>query len=168
MLSLLRDIDEMFEMVNLKEERRYRNYQINFTIALKRNNLSAFEGIVALVHIIPRANMQWAELSSGQRAYVNLFSSVWNALADSRDTDALVCIDEGDLYLHPQLQVEFIEKLVRVMPHLTHKEMQIIVTTHSPLLVTDLPGQCLTVLTKDKNGLTQAKQGGKNVWRQPL
>ena len=116
---------------------------------------------MALVHIIPRANMQWAELSSGQRAYVNLFSSVWNALADSRDTDALVCIDEGDLYLHPQLQVEFIEKLVRVMPHLTHKEMQIIVTTHSPLLVTDLPGQCLTVLTKDKNGLTQAKQGGK-------
>lgn len=161
MLSLLRDIDDIFEMVNLKEERRYRNYQINFTIALKRNNLSAFEAIVALVHIIPRANMQWAELSSGQRAYVNLFSSVWNALADSRDTDALVCIDEGDLYLHPQLQVEFIEKLVRVMPHLTHKEMQIIVTTHSPLLVTDLPGQCLTVLTKDKNGLTQAKQGGK-------
>lgn len=160
-LTLLREIENHLETVKFRDERRYRNNQINFTIALSRNNLLVFEMIAKLVHLIPRSNMQWAELSSGQRAYVNLFSSVWNALADSENTDALVCIDEGDLYLHPQLQVEFIEKLLRVMPHLTRKQMQIIVTTHSPLLVTDLPGQCLTVLTKDKHGLTQAMQGGK-------
>lgn len=161
LLTMLREIENHLETVNIKDERRYRNHQINFTIALSRNNFLVFEMIAALIHLIPRSSMQWAKLSSGQRAYVNLFSSVWNALADSRDTDALVCIDEGDLYLHPQLQVEFIEKLLRVMPHLTHKQMQIIITTHSPLLVTDLPGQCLTVLKKDKRGLTQAMQGEK-------
>ena len=135
---------------------------IAFTLTITQKNISDGEAILKLINYITPRQIEWVELSSGQRAYVNLFSSLWNALQKQKHKfDALICIDEGDLYLHPQLQLEFIDKLVKVLPQLSDNRIQVIITTHSPLLVTDLPGQCLILLTQNEEGITCAKPGGK-------
>lgn len=162
------DLDSYLESLDFEELSKNRNFQIQFTIKFNKKNINKIERVSNLLHYIENSDMQWYGLSSGQRAYINLFSSIWNALKDNIHSDALVCIDEGDLYLHPQLQLEFIEKLVFVLPHFSEREIQIIITTHSPLLVTDLPRQNLTILMKDENGITRTRQSdntfGANIF----
>lgn len=49
------------------------------------------------------------------------------------DVTGLVLIDEIDLHLHPSLAIEITDRFCKIFPHL-----QFIVTTHSPLIVTNL------------------------------
>jgi predicted ATP-dependent endonuclease of OLD family len=99
---------------------------------------------------IRSGSMAWTGISSGQKAYLNMFSSIWSTLTHSdqnrKSSSTLLCIDEADLYLHPQWQVEFIERLIYCLPTLSNSKKQIVITTHSPILVSDLPSQCLIAL----------------------
>lgn len=99
---------------------------------------------------IRSGSMTWTGISSGQKAYLNMFSSIWSTLTHSDSTkkssSTLLCIDEADLYLHPQWQVEFVERLIYCLPTLLNGKKQIVITTHSPILVSDLPSQCLITL----------------------
>lgn len=148
---------------------KLRNIHMGFILPVDDVNTSGIEITLELINYISSRESEWVGISSGQRAYVNLFSSIWNALQKQDNTsDTLICIDEGDLYLHPQLQLEFIDKLVKVLPQLSRRRIQIIITTHSPLLVTDLPGQCLIILTQDDQGYTRSRKGyrtfGGNIY----
>lgn len=99
---------------------------------------------------IRSGSMTWTGISSGQKAYLNMFSSIWSTLTHSdltrKSSSTLLCIDEADLYLHPQWQVEFVERLIYCLPTLSNGKKQIVITTHSPILVSDLPSQCLIAL----------------------
>ncbi len=50
-----------------------------------------------------------------------------------RESGGIVFIDEVDLHLHPSLQQEVVQRFSRTFP-----EMQFILTTHSPLVLTNL------------------------------
>ncbi|WP_238217237.1 AAA family ATPase [Pseudomonas sp. PAGU 2196] len=103
-----------------------------------------------IIERIRTGSMTWTGISSGQKAYLNMFSSIWSTLTHSdltrKSSSTLLCIDEADLYLHPQWQVEFVERLIYCLPTLSNGKKQIVITTHSPILVSDLPSQCLIAL----------------------
>lgn len=94
--------------------------------------------------------MDWIGLSSGHKAYLNLFSSIFDELRRNRHKNILLCIDEGDLYLHPKWQVEFLSRLVYAIPKMCTGNVQLVLTSHSPFLVSDLPNHALVVLDKDR------------------
>ncbi|MDR0895177.1 MAG: AAA family ATPase [Prevotellaceae bacterium] len=54
--------------------------------------------------------------------------------SDSIMSCGLVLIDEIDLHLHPSLAIEVVERFTRLFPH-----VQYVMTSHSPLVVTNLP-----------------------------
>lgn len=99
-------------------------------------------------------DIDWLGISSGSKAYLNIFSSVYQELGNTRSSEVLLCIDEGDLYLHPQWQVGFFEKLITCIPQLFHGQVQLILTSHSPFLLSDLPRQNITILDSDAENAT--------------
>lgn len=96
--------------------------------------------------------VEWAGISSGHKAYINLFANFYSVASKIKEDNVLICIDEGDLYFHPKWQTEFLFKLVNVIPKLLNKECQIFLTTHSPFLVSDLPKSNLLFVQKTSNG----------------
>ena len=93
-----------------------------------------------------KLHLDWLGLSSGNKAYLNLFSLLRYELKNTRDENAIICIDEGDLYLHPRWQADFFYKLVTLMPQFKEINYQFVLTSHSPFLASDLPKQSLVFL----------------------
>lgn len=62
---------------------------------------------------------------------------------------ALIFIDEGEIYYHPEWQRGYI-KLLLEMVNARRKKVQIIVTTNSPFIISDILGEDITYLSEDK------------------
>jgi predicted ATP-dependent endonuclease of OLD family len=93
-------------------------------------------------------SVEWSGISSGHKAYINLFANFHSALKRVKEDNVIICIDEGDLYFHPKWQTEFLYKLIKVLPKLINKRCQLVLTTHSPFLISDLPKSNLLFLEK--------------------
>ncbi|HSN97099.1 MAG TPA: AAA family ATPase [Candidatus Nanopelagicales bacterium] len=66
---------------------------------------------------------------------------------EPEDMEGLVLIDEVDLYLHPSWQVGLVQALRETFP-----QMQFVVTTHSPILLTAFRREEVVVLDFDDRG----------------
>lgn len=97
-------------------------------------------------------DLDWMGISSGHKAYINIFASLHQELRATRNEALLLCIDEGDLYLHPKWQVEFFDKLIQTLPNIFSGKVQLILTSHSPFLLSDLPRQNISILAPERNG----------------
>lgn len=106
--------------------------------------------------------------SSGEYALQNTFSwlrllpSFHEILGEESVTihnNILLLLDEADLYMHPEWQRQFLyafsEKLKNEFPD---KYIQIIISTHSPLMLSDVPSGNVIYLEKDQaNGTCSRK-----------
>lgn len=99
-------------------------------------------------------DIEWRGVSSGQLAFLNLFAQLYSATRRiSNYDDILVCIDEGDLYLHPQWQRQFLTYLLDFVSRIYRRhKVQLILTSHSPFLITDLPRQNVVLLDRRSTG----------------
>ncbi len=87
------------------------------------------------------------------------------------DCDSVILfIDEADLTYHPEWQRQFISIITEFLPRLYTdpyyagsgsgcKEIQVILSTHSPLMLGDFPSASVTYLRKHENGATQIDNG---------
>ena len=64
--------------------------------------------------------------------------------SDILNTPGVVLIDELDLHLHPKWQRDAIRRLPAVFP-----EVQFIITTHSPQMLSELPSECVGLLAPE-------------------
>jgi predicted ATP-dependent endonuclease of OLD family len=98
----------------------------------------------------------WENLSTGQQAFLNIFSRFYS-IKETRE-NVVILIDEGETYLHPKWQREFIMNLISVIPELLKEKsitdkinIQIIITSNTPFLISDLPKENIIFL-ENKNG----------------
>lgn len=89
------------------------------------------------------------EISSGQRLFCYI---VVNVVGQIRK-DSLVVIDEPELFLHPALEIEFIELLKKVLKSFTSKA---ILATHSLAITREVPAKCVHVYRK-QNGTVEVE-----------
>ena len=83
---------------------------------------------------VERVNGQQIGLSKLGSGYEMIFSLIYSFyLAKQGGKDLIILIDEPELHLHPKLQEKFVELLLEFS-----KESQVILTSHSPLLVKQL------------------------------
>ncbi|OWK70320.1 AAA family ATPase [Pedobacter sp. AJM] len=103
-------------------------------------------------------NFTFQDLSSGELGMLTLFSRFY-ALVDSNSrgiskaeqNKLLVLIDEGDLYFHPKWQVQFLDFIDRFLPTiLPGKLIQLIITSHSPFIASDMPSNHLLSIRKGR------------------
>ncbi|OAB81847.1 hypothetical protein [Cochleicola gelatinilyticus] len=110
-------------------------------------------------------------LSSGEMSFYELFSSLDDAnniienRLDAGHYDEIseypvhqnyfILIDEGDLGFHPTWKKSYINSLISVIPEIfQNKTVQIILTTHDPLTLSDIPSHNSVYLDKDDLGKT--------------
>ena len=98
----------------------------------------------------------WDNLSTGQQAFLNIFSRFYT-IEEVRE-NVVILIDEGETYLHPKWQREFIMNFISVIPKLLEEKsinneinIQIILTSNTPFLISDLPRENIIFL-ENKNG----------------
>ncbi|MEZ8349146.1 hypothetical protein BCT19_04850 [Vibrio splendidus] len=94
------------------------------------------------------SKVNFLDMSSGQRAILGILSSIYSQVKTKRNA-TLIMLDEADLYLHPEWQLLFMKKMIEILSSLNGSDVQIIVTSHSPLIMTDFPQRCLILLESD-------------------
>jgi len=96
----------------------------------------------------------WTSLSAGNRIVIGLVADIVQRcckLNPQREDNALietpgiVLIDEIELHLHPSWQQQILPTLQTIFPNI-----QFIVTTHSPQVVSSVPAECVRII-KDCN-----------------
>lgn len=95
---------------------------------------------------MPLFTFDWPNLSTGEKAYLNLFSRIHVGLFNKLNTNEnftdvnliYILIDEGSTGFHPQWQKEFLNKLVLFSNEINPIKKHFIITSHSPYLLSDL------------------------------
>ncbi|MDI9876498.1 AAA family ATPase [Flectobacillus rivi] len=122
--------------------------------------------------------------STGQEAlmsqFAELFSVIRNDNNEKKDQleaeNIIISIDEGEAYFHPEWQRKYISSLCSFLEVVNevqglNKKFQIILTSHSPFIVSDIPHYNLIKLQKDENGFTKVMNNqetetlGGNIFR---
>ncbi|APX99721.1 AAA family ATPase [Lacinutrix venerupis] len=151
-LHFLKTIKRDLDFLNLEYSvegsgsRALEYFTFDYNSIKAKNFINEFISLFATINIF---DVNWLGISSGHKAYINLFASLFQELKFSRTYNLLLCIDEGDLYLHPKWQIEFFDKLLNVLPNIYSGNIQLILSSHSPFLLSDLPNQNITILDKN-------------------
>lgn len=143
-------VDSLFRFVNITDHL--------LTAHLKQNEYSYF-----LPHI------SVSGISTGELDFVELFASIYGGLAsvyrsnparienEKKDTMILI-LDEPDASFHPEWSRKFIRTLTETLSRPPFKyyscRYQIIMTTHSPIILSDIPATNIKLL-KVIDGVTE-------------
>ncbi|MED3351095.1 AAA family ATPase [Bacillus thuringiensis] len=118
----------------------------------------------------------WSEMSSGQLSLLNLFGRFYNSLYEIqqdlideeflpqkenlslKEFEYLLLIDECDLYFHPQWQKDWLYYFLKLIEILFKGNVQVILTTHSPFVLSDFPNTNVTFLSNFSKPLTLSNE----------
>lgn len=129
--------------------------------------------------ILKYLDIQNFEISSGERALLNFMSRLYFAsrIAEflpetgfSWNESILLLIDEIDLYLHPEWQRQILNDLLTaIQEEFPRNYFQIIITSHSPIILSDIPQENSIFLKRNEDGkIVQDKHGiqtfGANIY----
>ncbi|MDD7793715.1 hypothetical protein [Clostridium sp. 'White wine YQ'] len=114
------------------------------------------------------------DLSSGHRAYLDMYSRLDYVIENEIGLDTkniIFLIDEGDVYLHPEIQIGFLKNFIDFLNLFYNNiNIQLIVTSNSPFIISDIPNTNLIYLDivdgKIKNitdYVTDMKTFGANI-----
>jgi energy-coupling factor transporter ATP-binding protein EcfA2 len=138
---------------------------------------NALFGVLSLIYDLPgfdNSNFlkyNWRGLSTGEEALLTQYARFYELKSKVKSKSLLILIDEGDLYFHPQWQKEYISRLLQFIPFIfLNKNLQFILTTHSPFIASDLPKQNLIFLERNSDSaciiadpLQQPETFGANI-----
>ncbi|MDV7021073.1 AAA family ATPase [Atlantibacter subterranea] len=100
----------------------------------------------------------WDSLSSGELAKLNLFNQLYHSIKYSNSKNIIMLLDECDLYLHPEWQRKIFSEIINFIAiHQKDKNVQMIFTTHSPILASDFLPSDIIYLEKEVHTNTYIK-----------
>ena len=94
-------------------------------------------------------------MSDGARSVISMAADIAYRMARlnpdlgedvTLNTPGVILIDEVDMHLHPSWQQTVVNDLVKAFP-----KVQLIVTTHSPQVLTSVPADCIRILHWDND-----------------
>lgn len=118
-------------------------------------------------------------LSSGEQEMLNLLSRLYYSITlqpqriSNKNTPTLLLLDEAEIGFHPEWQRKYVNLLLQflnnkmlVKPGL---DFQLVITSHSPIILSDTPLCCVNILQRKENGETEVRTGesqtfGENVF----
>lgn len=106
-------------------------------------NLVRVDDLDAFIDEPEKNKNLYERLSAGQRLALNCIFHILSKI----DGRTLILFDEPELHLHPQLLTGLLNALSGILE--THDSFAII-ATHSPLVIQQLPMECVHVLRRDR------------------
>lgn len=94
-------------------------------------------------------------ISSGQVTYFELQYRLYDLIQNFKlDKNIILLIDEGDIYMHPGIQIKFIKHTMSFLnKFFKDKNIQLIITSNSPFIISDIPNSKIVYIEKNENGL---------------
>lgn len=104
-----------------------------------------------VVNIENILNVRFENLSQGEKYYFKLYSRLYDIIKNANKSELIVLlIDEPDQSLHPEWSRCFINNIINETNQYSIN-LQIIVSTHSPFMVSDIIKENVYLLNKDLN-----------------
>lgn len=85
--------------------------------------------------------LEWKSISYGEYNLLNLFGRYYSLSKSGRikvDQPIILFIDEIDIGIHPEWQINLMNILFNELPKIFKSNIQLFMTTHSPLLLSDI------------------------------
>lgn len=154
--DLLKNIDVLLENIEISEAKEFFSNG-NFELSINAYLWNLLKEILLITDYKSEAliNYSITPFSSGEDAILYQLSEFHEAFKYSHKDNVIISIDEGELYLHPEWQRKYINTLYQFFQYYGQKydkKIQIIITSHSPFIVSDIPKYNLIFLTKDEFG----------------
>lgn len=135
---------------------------------------SLIENISKLEHINLNQflEVKWRGLSSGELALLKTFSNLYSAKialqrrkpSGVKVVNFLLLLDEVDLGLHPRWQRKWISTALPIIEKIFEgNHLQIIITTHSPIFLSDIFEENIIFLPEE-SGTHNCKTFGQNIY----
>ena len=84
----------------------------------------------------------WVNISDGELWYIHFLASISEILEAAEGTEnfdtCIMVLDEPEIHMHPDLARQLLDQLTRWLKDYTSKKVQIILTTHSPFVLSDI------------------------------
>jgi len=109
----------------------------------------------------------WVGLSQGEDNLFSILSELNSTYKELKHKNVMLLVDEGDLTLHPEWQRSFIFTILNFLQiRFSDITIRILLSTHSPLLISDLPKNNILFLDKDEHsiGIVQEDIGLSNTF----
>lgn len=98
-------------------------------------------------------------MSSGENSMFTLFARLYEAMQKAEKEKVILIFDELDSSFHPQWQQKIIHSLMQFLREsYPRKEFQMILTTHSPVLLSDIPKENVIFMRKENSVETEHAQ----------
>lgn len=95
-------------------------------------------------------------LSDGENAYLGFFASLYEQISQLTPSKEkyIILLDEPESRMHPELTRNFINELILFLKDLNEdkKKFQVIISTHSPFILSDIQSNNIIYLEKDDFG----------------
>lgn len=109
-----------------------------------------------------RFKIKTLNLSEGENNFLNLLSKIFDIVEESKEDQLLIILlDEPDQSLHPEWSRRFINVLCNEMEKYKNKNIQIVLSTHSPFMATDIMSEHIYCLENDYD---EEKKGRINIY----
>lgn len=138
-----------------------------------RVNIEAFAPLIEHIKhsssfVLKYLDVKNLQMSSGERALLNFmsrlyFASQMNDFFEGLDFEwnenILLLVDEIDLYLHPEWQRQILKDLLEtIQEEFSANYFQVILTSHSPIILSDIPRENSVFLRKEGGRTMQDKR----------
>ena len=102
------------------------------------------------------------KFSTGEKTILFYLQRIDFMLSEMKDKSTILLFDEIELYLHPNWQKRILKIIIDfIKDNNLDKLLTIIITSHSPFLLSDIPKQNIIFLDKDENGNCKVVDGLK-------
>ncbi len=106
---------------------------------------------------------QYFDLSQGERKLFTEMLMIFDAITKSKKDDIFLVLDEPDIALHPLWQKKYLNELIHMLSNFSGKKFHIIITSHSPFILSDLPKENIIFLEKGKQVYPNIETFGANI-----
>lgn len=159
----LEDLVNRFDYTKNEIWKESTKYKINESIDESNVLVKALLSKLNRVNFLNTLDDEYSyySLSSGEREYISIFTAYCyhlkrvmsqNTISNS---EFIFYFDEIDLGLHPNWQRSIVKDLVLFAQKYTKKEIQLILTSHSPFILSDIPKENIIFLKDGKNVSTE-------------
>ena len=138
---------------NREDDKFIINLSENDLIRFLKNSDRNFFEIKFFKEISIKDRIYFSDLSSGEQKIIILFSKLYYLISKNEKKDILILFDEPDNYLHPNWQKKLISYILSFFKNtklFDEKKINILISSHSPFILADLPKENVIFLEKGK------------------
>ena len=105
-------------------------------------------------------------ISNGEARMIDIFAMLYSSLpccCHTKNDTCVLILDEPDIGFHPEWSRVFIEKLTEFLKSdmMRDYKYHIIISTHSPIMLSDVSKNCIHCIAKDKDDRVIVKESDK-------